>query len=1137
MKYSLALILVLAFSPFLTSQDTTMVQAWNFDSTTRDTTINFPDIDHNEYEKIIMLYTMRCKNGLISTGADRNKGCGEWDYSCNTSIIDSSIVDSLTATHPTYVISGFDGMIFDYTTQPTYTYYQFGQQDVVLNTNTGIDDQVIGESQIDVDQLYESDNGNKSIYYMYTADELSSLGVSKLSSLTMDLVTAGSDMDYLKIRLAHTGESALNVKSIQTADFQEVYFRNTNFNNTAGDHRFVFHDGFNYNGIDNLLVQLVYDHDASSSDVPTVSKGQETSAALTAYNKSDDHYITLNESYTLDIPVDNMGTINNEVTVSCWVYGNPDALPKNTSLFHAEDADGNRQLNVHLPWSNSRMYWDCGYADGYDRIEKAATMEEIAGQWNHWAFTKNTNSGNMSIYLNGELWQSGSGKFKKMDIQSFVIGSSNQYTNVFNGSVDDFMVWDRELSEDEIQTVMYDYIDEESALFANMVAYYDFNEGTGSSIQDKSSFASSASFGGSPLWNKFRSSNLFKNYSYTTERPQLKLSRGDLDIVVTENIVLDSVQNVPNKVVAYTVEGTDLIEDAPVYYWQAGVSTIYDEANNPVGTVDVPVENQLFVFDLEYYRKTPSKFELLSFVTPYGIGLDFGFGGKTWEFDLTDFGPILKGNKRLLMDRGGQWQEQMDIKFLFIKGTPVRNVRSIRQVWPVISTSYTNLLSNSRFEPRIIDLDPDVKYLKLKAAVTGHGQEGEFIPRTHSLNLNGGPAEMFWQGWTECSNNPVYPQGGTWIYDRAGWCPGAPTDVHEWEVLSAVQGEDQFSLDYGINTANGTSNYIVNIQMIEYDEANFSNDVSMDRIIAPSRDIEFFRFNPICDSPIVRIKNTGASQLTSADIYYGVEGKDLLKYTWNGNIGFLETVDVRLPFFGEGRWSAGNTFIARVENPNGVQDEYENNNELKEDFYPVGYISGDLVVEMRTNLVPGESRWVLIDSNNETVATSASALSHSTTYTDTITGLNGCYKLRFLDSGQDGISWWANSDGNGYIRLRSTDGTWITLEPDFGQEITYSFTTGELVPTNELVVSDHDMLIIPNPTSSSVVLELTGFENQLQVVVYDQYGKLIQDVRKTTVDPNYERMQIDLGTFPDGVYLIKAKDGNKMITKKVVKQQ
>ncbi|MFZ1582289.1 MAG: hypothetical protein WAT26_14160, partial [Saprospiraceae bacterium] len=122
----------------LNGQDTTWVQSFQYNSKTRDSLIQFPTGDHNQYEKILMYYNMRCKGALVSTGADRNKGCGEWDYSCNTSVIDSTSLDSLRSTHPDYIISGLTDDYFLYTTRPTYTFTDYNIQNVVVNSNTGI---------------------------------------------------------------------------------------------------------------------------------------------------------------------------------------------------------------------------------------------------------------------------------------------------------------------------------------------------------------------------------------------------------------------------------------------------------------------------------------------------------------------------------------------------------------------------------------------------------------------------------------------------------------------------------------------------------------------------------------------------------------------------------------------------------------------------------------------------------------------------------------------------------------------------------------------------------------------------------------------------------------------------------------
>ena len=91
-----------------------------------------------------------------------------------------------------------------------------------------------------------------------------------------------------------------------------------------------------------------------------------------------------------------------------WVHGDAAKLPANTYFVEGFNALDERQVNVHLPWSNSRVYWDCGNdGTGYDRIDQAANAADFEGQWNHWAFVKNATTGSMKIYLNGTLWHSG----------------------------------------------------------------------------------------------------------------------------------------------------------------------------------------------------------------------------------------------------------------------------------------------------------------------------------------------------------------------------------------------------------------------------------------------------------------------------------------------------------------------------------------------------------------------------------------------------------------------------------------------------------------------------------------------------------------------------------------------------------
>ena len=60
-------------------------------------------------------------------------------------------------------------------------------------------------------------------------------------------------------------------------------------------------------------------------------------------------------------------------------------------FFQAED--GIRDL------VRSRGLGDVYKRQGYDRINKSVPVEDFEGKWSHWAFTKNTSTGEMSICL------------------------------------------------------------------------------------------------------------------------------------------------------------------------------------------------------------------------------------------------------------------------------------------------------------------------------------------------------------------------------------------------------------------------------------------------------------------------------------------------------------------------------------------------------------------------------------------------------------------------------------------------------------------------------------------------------------------------------------------------------------------
>ena len=82
---------------------------------------------------------------------------------------------------------------------------------------------------------------------------------------------------------------------------------------------------------------------------------------------------------------------------------------------------------------------------------------------------------------------------------------------------------------------------------------------------------------------------------------------------------------------ANTLLDDDIIETSSLQVWEAIPQNIYDATTGAIlSTIPVATEATAPTpSDLDYFRRWPSKFELMSFVTPYGINLNLGIDGET----------------------------------------------------------------------------------------------------------------------------------------------------------------------------------------------------------------------------------------------------------------------------------------------------------------------------------------------------------------------------------------------------------------------------------------------------------------------------------------------------------------------------
>ena len=540
-------------------------------------------------------------------------------------------------------------------------------------------------------------------------------------------------------------------------------------------------------------------------------------------------------------------------------------------------------------------------------------------------------------------------------------------------------------------------------------------------------------------------------------------------------------------------------------------------------------------------------YELARVITPYGSGL-----ANNWEFttkfDITDFIQILRDSVEIRCHYSG-WSSGFSatLDFEFIEGTPARDVVKVENIY---SGGY-NYTSSSDFEAN--KLTPQTKFIKsnssqamLKMTTTGHGFDNntsaaEFKPIDYFVNVDETLTHTQYNWDSDCGENPIYPQGGTWIYDRANWCPGKRAQAFNHEITPHITAGDsiELNIDFQAYSWAGTQtpSYIIECQLFQYEGSNFSNSAAIVDIIKPSLKDEYSRKNPICGKPLITIRNYGSSPLTTLDIEYKVVGGSIQSYSWTGNLAFLETEEVELPSLSN--WSGSkNTFEVSLSNPNGQADEYVANNIMQSEFEYVPEYPETFVLFVNTNAGAigssqiSETSWDFYNENNNIEYTSGDLIVNSD-FRDTLTFTKGCYTFIMNDTDEDGLDInWLNGEGVGLVRFKEVQASWLkSFDANFGTNIIHQFTVGGAQTTTS-VGQKNNWEIYPNPTTKTLTIEGI-LDEKTKLTLQDNLGKIV--LEKTITDLGYTSEIINLDQFKNGVYFIKISNSKEEITKKVVK--
>ncbi|MDP0500164.1 MAG: FG-GAP-like repeat-containing protein [Verrucomicrobiota bacterium JB022] len=228
--------------------------------------------------------------------------------------------------------------------------------------------------------------------------------------------------------------------------------------------------------------------------------GQATPLAITSTGSGLSHTASANDLYYLQVGInDNLdGTSlvfdggtdrvdlppeamhgRTAMTVEFWMRG----TPSNRALISTAHASQN---NEWLVWIVNATTMDV-YDHGSYRRFTVPTIDEAT--WRHYAIVRNPTAGTVGIFVDGVSVGSQAATLNPLNSQGFVLGQDQDSVNggydsnqAFLGSLDDLRIWSVVRTPTEIADHQKVILDGDEP---GLVAYWRFNEGTGTAIADE----------------------------------------------------------------------------------------------------------------------------------------------------------------------------------------------------------------------------------------------------------------------------------------------------------------------------------------------------------------------------------------------------------------------------------------------------------------------------------------------------------------------------------------------------------------------------------------------------------------------------------------------------------------------------